>query len=102
MQTRRRRPLAPPWHPAALPPAGFCFEQDGGRFEAVQAVPHERSRFLNVWLVTWRTACAGCGAAVLTTSTAKTWEGLRRRRCQTCLTADLEARQAQRAADGTP
>jgi len=100
---RRRRSSDPlPWHPAVLPPPGFRLEHDGAVFESVQAVPHERSRYLNVWLVTWRTQCPNCGIAQTTTSTARGWQSLRRRHCTSCAAAMLEALQAERQADGTP
>jgi hypothetical protein len=102
MQGRRRGPPTPPWQPARLPPAGFCLEQDGGRFEAVQTTPPESPADRGVWQVTWRTACVRCGVMVLTTSTADGWATLRRRRCSNCLAAELEKLQAQREADGTP
>ena len=101
MRTRRRTP-APPWHPAALPPPGFRLEHDGAVFEALQAVPHDRSRYLNVWLVTWRTNCTGCGVELSATSTAKGWQSLRCKRCELCRSADLDALQSAREADGTP
>jgi len=99
---RSRRTPAPPWHPAALPPSGFRLEHDGAVFEAVQAVPHDRSRYLNVWLVTWRTNCAGCGVGIKATSTAAGWQKLRSKWCEQCRSAGLDTPQAAREADGTP
>ena len=68
-------------------PPGFRFEHDGVSFEAVKAVPHDGARYLNVWLVTWRTRCVDCDAEVTTMSTAKGWQSLHRKRCQTCRSA---------------
>ena len=57
MGQRRRRRERLPWHPAALPPPGFCLEHDGATFEAVVT---ERVSG-TAWFVTWRTHCIDGG-----------------------------------------
>lgn len=73
-----------PWYPAVLPPPGFRLEHDGAVFEAIKSGPHPRSRYNNVFLVTWRTWCTGCGTELSTMSTAKSWQDLHRKQCKDC------------------
>jgi hypothetical protein len=79
---RARDPL--PWHPDTLPPAGFMLDHDGVTFEAIDVRPHTGSQFPGVFLVRWRTHCTGCGAEIVTISTAEGWRDLHRKQCRPC------------------
>lgn len=84
-----------PWHPNTLPPTGFRLDHDGVIFEAVEVRPHERASYPNVFLITWRTHCTGCGVEMPATSTATRWHDLHRKRCEACWSADRAAHRAQ-------